>query len=134
MTIFGHFGGFGHFAYFGHFSYFCHFYPFSSLFSHFHLFPTIFDCIWSFLTSNHQNFSFLARSGGFFQAKAPKLMQSPIFWAYWAKKLGASSIPFDDLFSFPFTYTTPSKQSASLNEFRNFVAMVQSMWLIIWSS
>jgi hypothetical protein len=77
--------------------------PFLSLFNHFHPFPTIFDHFCSFLTSNHQNFSFLARPGGFSQAKAPKLMQSPIFSAYWAKKLGASSIPFDDLFSFPFT-------------------------------
>ena len=114
LTIFGHLGSFGHFAYFGHFSHFCHFYPFLSLFSHFHPFPTIFDHFWSFLTSNHQNFSFLARSGFFFQAKAPKLMQSPIFWAYWAKKLGAGLIPFDYLFSFPLSFGIVAACSCSI--------------------
>ena len=44
---------------------------------------------------------FLACPGFFFQANPPKLMDSLIFWSYWAKKLSLNSIPCDDLFSYP---------------------------------
>ena len=39
-------------------------------------------------------FRFLALSRGFFQARAPKLMQTFIFWVYSAKKKVASSIRY----------------------------------------
>ena len=64
----------------------------------------------SILKKIHKNiwkccfFVLFAWSGGFFQARAPKLLHYPIFWSYWAKKWVASSIPYDDLFSYPLSY------------------------------
>ena len=45
-------------------------------------------------------FSFLALSGGFFQARAPKLMQTFIFWVYSAKKKVASSFRYSNYYSY----------------------------------
>ena len=49
-------------------------------------------------------FSFLALSGGFFQARAPKLMQTFIFWVYSAKKKVASSFCYSNYYSYWPTY------------------------------
>ena len=45
-------------------------------------------------------FSFLALSGFFFQARAPKLMQTFIFWVYSAKKKVASSFRYSNYYSY----------------------------------
>ena len=45
-------------------------------------------------------FCFLAISRGIFQARAPKLMQTFIFWVYSAKKKVASSFRYGDYYSY----------------------------------
>ena len=49
--------------------------------------------IWQFLF-------FGPSQGFFFQATAPKLVQTHIFWVYWAKKRVASSFRYGDHFSY----------------------------------
>ena len=50
--------------------------------------------------SKYGHFHFLGLPRVFFQATAPKLVQTHIFWVYWAKKKVASSIRYGDHFSY----------------------------------
>ena len=46
-------------------------------------------------------YGFFGRSGGFLDQNSPKLMDSLIFWYYWAQKISHCSIHFYDLLSYP---------------------------------